>query len=284
MANFTLNLRGAFAEGATVGAYPASNWPAHVTSPSGAPLGAATNTQTVSGQSVTFTGLTDGTRYYVAQNDAATKYISISVGQDVSQSDPASQAELNAHEADTTSVHGITDTTDIPDANLASPNNPAYKMAIPWRMALHADTQVAATYALPEGFYVSAASAATNSQMGVVYLDPADFAVTGLTTKYRLRATALVNTIAPAITFTFGLYPVTATAGGADAGNATLGTVATGSTVAFASPGVQSLNQGNSGDFTAPAAGFYTLGYVSSRTITANSNVTVAAVLQVRNV
>lgn len=82
MASYTPHIAGLFAEGVTIGAYPALGWGAHVTSPSGSPLGTATNTQVVTNQTVTFTGLTAGVRYYAARNDAATRYVQFHVGQD----------------------------------------------------------------------------------------------------------------------------------------------------------------------------------------------------------
>lgn len=77
MADFTLATGGAFADGATLGAYPASAWSGRFAS--GTPIGSATNTQTVSGQSVTFTGLTAGVSYYAAVNSSNTNYIHFTV-------------------------------------------------------------------------------------------------------------------------------------------------------------------------------------------------------------
>ena len=74
MASFTLNTNYLFASG-DIGAYPASNWQGP---PSGAPVGTATNTQTISGGSVTFTGLTAGARYY-ATDATGTKYVQFTV-------------------------------------------------------------------------------------------------------------------------------------------------------------------------------------------------------------
>src|SRR5688500_7100403 len=95
-----------------------------------------------------------------------------------------------------------------------------------------------------------------NATPVAVYLAAADFSLTNRTTKLRLRAQVSTNATAPAITFTFGLYPVTF-AGGTDLLTATLGTVVTGSTVAIASPAASSTTQGNSGDFAFPSDGQY---------------------------
>jgi hypothetical protein len=99
----------------------------------------------------------------------------------------------------------------------------------------------------------------------------------------RIRAQAVVNGTAPARTITCGLYPVSSATGGTDSIQVTLGTVVAGSTVAFASPSAASLNQGNSGDFTIPADGFYALGFnLAGGVITANSRVAVNVHLQQR--
>lgn len=76
MANFTLATDGAFADGTSIGAYPADRWAGRFAS--GAPLGSATNSQSVSGQSVTFTGLSADTSYY-ATDSSGTRYLRFAV-------------------------------------------------------------------------------------------------------------------------------------------------------------------------------------------------------------
>jgi hypothetical protein len=63
---------------------------------------------------------------------------------------------------------------------------------------------------------------------------------------------------------------------------ATVGSVIAGSTVAINTPTTQIA--GNSGDFTAPAAGFYLFGVVNSGNAAAGSMQAVRAALQVRQV
>lgn len=266
MASFTPNIAGAFAEGVTIGAYPASGWPAHILSPSGAPLGTATNTQVVTNQTVIFTGLADGVRYYAAQNTSTTRYVSFTVGEDT-----VGEQVTSAQIKDATIV----------DADLASPNNSAYKTLVDWRYGVLADTVTAGTYVMFDGMVLPTAN---SSPFAAVYLDPADHAVTGLTTRYRVRGVWITNTqAAPAITCTFGLYPVATAAGAADVVSMTLGTVVTGSTAAIASPAVSTRNQAVSGDFTAPAAGYYALSVVTSGTPVADSRGILLAYLQGRN-
>lgn len=159
---------------------------------------------------------------------------------------------------------------------------PSYRTVIEPRVHTGADTFVAATYVmLVNG---STATTAANAGFAAVYLDPAEFAVAGLSTKYSVRAACFTNGTAPAITMTVGLYPVTASGGGADANSITLGVVEAGSTVAFASPAVNSRTTSTSGDFTAPEAGYYCLACATSNTPTADSRTTIVASLRARNV
>lgn len=160
-----------------------------------------------------------------------------------------------------------------------------YRMAIPWRVQDITDAHTAGTWAFMEGLAAPVGLSTDNGSLGVVYLDPADYAVSGLTTKYRVRASLLTNAnAAVAVTLTVGLYAITAVAGGADAITMTPDTVVSGSTVAFATQAQSTRGQNNSGDFTAPAAGWYALAAVNSGTVGANAQATLAAALQVRNV
>lgn len=118
-----------------------------------------------------------------------------------------------------------------------------------------------------------------------LYFDPSDWAANSRTTKLRLRVFWVTNAVAPATTFTFGLYPV-ATFGGASAAVptiATLGTVITGSTVAVATPALSSSGAVTSSDFNAPAAGPYVPGVVIGATA-GNSSEVFTVQLQYRQV
>ena len=84
--DFTLACPHRFPEGTSVGAYPASNWPAQVLSPSGAPLGAATDTQSVASGSLAFTGLVSGTRYFAAADvNGIWRYVAFTAGADTAE-------------------------------------------------------------------------------------------------------------------------------------------------------------------------------------------------------
>jgi len=116
-------------------------------------------------------------------------------------------------------------------------------------------------------------------------LDPADFPAGARSVKYRVRAQLVVNATASATTHTVGLYPISAFGGGSGAipNINTLGAVVAGSTVALSSAVASSSPEGNSGDFSAPAAGYYCLA-VNSGGTSANSLITLLAELQVRQV
>jgi hypothetical protein len=146
-----------------------------------------------------------------------------------------------------------------------------------------ADTATAGDYYFANDGTV-AIETADHSLAGLfIYIAAADFAITGRTTRLRVRGSAYVNAVAPARTITLGLYPITSVAGGNDLFQATLGTVVSGSTVAFASPSANSTNVNTSGDFTIPADGHYALGFnIAGGAITANSRVIVNLWLQQR--
>jgi hypothetical protein len=122
----------------------------------------------------------------------------------------------------------------------------------------------------------------TTGAIPVFYLDDARYAISGRSLKLCVDAQAIVNGTGPATTLTVGLFPVSSVAGAAGNLQATLGTVTSGSTVAFASPLANTPNQGSSTDFAFPADGYYTLGVTLAGTTAANSRVGINAQLQVR--
>lgn len=114
----------------------------------------------------------------------------------------------------------------------------------------------------------------------VMYLDPADYAVSGKTVKYRVRLSLLTGNN-PGVTYTVGLYPVT----GSNVGGVpifTPGAVTAGSTAAVAASAGGTFYVVTGADFTPPAAGYYQIGWVSSGTTSGNAKGTL--VLQVREV
>lgn len=159
-----------------------------------------------------------------------------------------------------------------------------YMNSINWRSIVVPAATAASTLFLPESGAAGLAAATTDSPLAVVYVDPADNSIAGLTTKYRVNAVCFTNATAPAANFTVGLYPITANAGGAGAITMTNGAVVTGSTILFTAPALSTQNQNNSGDFTGLAAGYYALGVVISAITAASSRVVLSAKLSVHNV
>lgn len=117
----------------------------------------------------------------------------------------------------------------------------------------------------------------------LVYLDDADYAIAGRTTKLRVRGIVLANATAPAINFTFALHPITV-AGAADTVTYYLGTATAGSTAVATTPSASTVTAATGTDFTIPADGAYALGVTISGTLANNSAVSVHAQLQLRHV
>lgn len=158
----------------------------------------------------------------------------------------------------------------------------AYRKLVDWRPLVFTDASSGIVFYLVQNGGLGATTTGVTSS--IVHLDPADYALPGMDTKYRVKAVCMTNGTAPAVTFTAGLYPITAVGGAADVSTLTGGTVTTGSTVAFASPAANTPSVGNSGDFAAPAAGFFALGVLLSGTPAADARGVVSATLEVRNV
>jgi hypothetical protein len=107
-----------------------------------------------------------------------------------------------------------------------------------------------------------------------MYLDPADYAITGYTLKYRVIMSYSQNAVGNAATsvLTAGLYPYVG-AGATTTWLATLGTVQAGSTAASAAgvPAASAEGRVISSSFTAPAANTYALAVAVSVATTAGS-------------
>jgi hypothetical protein len=114
------------------------------------------------------------------------------------------------------------------------------------------------------------------------YFDPADYAVTGRSVKYRLWAGVVTNATAPAVTLTYSLNPV------ATWGTASTPTVATiGSALAsvvITSPAASSRVIGTPVEFDAPAAGWYVFTIAISATTATNPMMAHFMELKVRQV
>jgi hypothetical protein len=149
----------------------------------------------------------------------------------------------------------------------------------------HIAGRVAGTYGFSHGQPLAITGTGILYPLDIIYIDSADYpAVGGLTAKLRLRATLLVNDVAPTGNFVLGLHPVTrpATSGGAGLNIHTIGAAVAGSTLTFTAPAADSRNNGVGADFALPADGFYVVGMVSSATVAANSHLHFSAILQMR--
>lgn len=147
--------------------------------------------------------------------------------------------------------------------------------------ALVQDFHPASTVLLPDdiGFLTSHGEAIQSSNLGLLTrIEAADYAVSGRTTKLRVRATVVTDAVASAITFTCGLHPINAPS----AGNWQFGAAVAGSTAAIASPAANSLNEADSGDFNIPADGYYGLAIVKSGAGTATFDAMMNIQLQQR--
>jgi hypothetical protein len=118
-----------------------------------------------------------------------------------------------------------------------------------------------------------------------VYLDPADWTAGSRTTQMQLRMRWRTNDVAPGISFTFGLWPVSTWAnpgGGQAAIIASVGAQASGSAVALTTPSASAGGVAVSGAFTAPTAGDYILGVQASGSQALSSVVSLVAQLMYR--
>jgi hypothetical protein len=169
----------------------------------------------------------------------------------------------------------------ISDTDLASPNNSVYRLA-------HAQTSgiggaVAGTYSSTSAgaYAISGATTVQNNPIPLFYFLPADFTVASKTTYFRVRMVVTVGSTSPStVVFTAGLYPVTVSAG-----NYTLGTVVTGSTVASSGLTTNNNFKFDTSDFAASAlssGSSYALGVVVS-SITAPTGIDLNLRLDMRH-
>lgn len=170
----------------------------------------------------------------------------------------------------------------VADGDLASPNNSVFKLLL---QEVCGSTNATGTYHFTQGSTLSTGAstgaAGTGSPRLFDYAS-GDYAVAGLTTRFRVKLEIHVGATSPStVTFTAGLYPVTIVAG-----VWTLGTVVAGSTALSSGLATNTISRFNSGDFAASALlsdpGTYVLGVVVG-SITVPAGITIAAQLQTRN-
>lgn len=172
----------------------------------------------------------------------------------------------------------------IADASLATPNNSVYRTIDTASSHLGSGITSGTFVMYPTSASLKSAVDVVAGVFPIMYLVGADYAISGLTTKVRVRLVVACNATAPGTqTFTGGLYPVTV-AGGSSAFVPTLGTVTSGTTAAVVNPSASTVQATASSDTTIPADGAYCLGFTSSATTATNSFTKLYAHLQFRNV
>lgn len=110
----------------------------------------------------------------------------------------------------------------------------------------------------------------------------ADHAVSGLTTQFRVQAATIVNTIAPAVNFTFALAPITAIGG--SGGSISIAIGATLGSFTRSAPLAATSYREEGADFTIAGNNNYVLVVALSGTPAANSRVNCCLRLQVHNI
>lgn len=116
-----------------------------------------------------------------------------------------------------------------------------------------------------------------------VPLVPADYAVAGLTTQFRIQAATITNTVPPAANFTFGLSTITGL-GGSSGLLAITNISASVASVTRSAPGATASFIDSTADFTIPGTGVYLLTVAISSALAANSHTECKLRLQVHNV
>jgi hypothetical protein len=140
---------------------------------------------------------------------------------------------------------------------------------------------VSGTYLIGSGAVLDSANGAQNARL-LSFLT-ADFAVSGLTAKFRMRGIAYSNPTSAAASFTLGLYPVAGIGGSPGQMSITLGAVVAGSTVSFGLPATSTATPAVGSDFALPTQGVYAFGVVVGSTTNANSLVGLYSRLEVHH-
>lgn len=117
----------------------------------------------------------------------------------------------------------------------------------------------------------------------IIPITLADYAVSGLTTQFRVQAATITNNAAPAVNFVYSLGLVAGLSG--TGGSIGISSVTLNPTnVTRATPGGVTANVDSTADFTVSSSGVYVLCVTLSGTPADNSNTVCALRLQVHNV
>lgn len=140
-----------------------------------------------------------------------------------------------------------------------------------------------ATTWVPTVLSAGAAVGGSSTSYVVCPITLADYAVSGLTTQFRVQALTLTNPTAPAVNFTFGCQLIATLSGGASfLSIASL--VASPATVTRSAPAANSGLVDSTSDFTISSSGAYVLTVTTSGTPAASSATSLNVRLQVHNI
>ena len=175
------------------------------------------------------------------------------------ESDPAAGAALASHVANVTTAHSV-------DTRLTAAINAV------WRPLVICQAAATSAQVTGAGDYIISGSgglvtqSATGNQPVLVDLDTTEIA------SLRLRVGFIVNDTAPAMTFTFGVYPVGTPSGATNVINPNLGAIVAASAVAITTPAANSkAAPSSSGTFACPTTGKYSVAATASAAMAANS-------------
>lgn len=145
----------------------------------------------------------------------------------------------------------------------------------------------AGTYGMGQGDKCAISGTGTQYPLNTIYIAAADYPAAGtLAAKLRIRVQIHCNDVAPGVTFTAALHPVTrpATSGAAGLCIYTIGAAVASSGIAIATPAADSSNVAvGAADIALPADGYYVIGITTSGgALAASSHVHISAILQMR--
>jgi hypothetical protein len=141
----------------------------------------------------------------------------------------------------------------------------------------------ATTWIPTNGYPVASGGTVSTQLVSILPITLADYAVSGLTTQFRVEASTVTNTVAPGVSFTFGLYGIASSTGSGGNIIITLTAAVAGSGVTRTTPAASSNFVDWSSDFTG-SNGTWLLCIASSGTPAANSNTQFKVRLQYHNI
>ena len=148
---------------------------------------------------------------------------------------------------------------------------------------LFSSSFAAATYSATKTAAIQAIGTTAAASPVVLPINLPDFAVSGLTTQFRIQALTMTNATAPAMNFTFGVALIMAQAGGSGLiGITTIGSVL-GAVTATAPPAATPTTS-TGVDFTIAGSGAYVLVVTTSGTPAVNSVAGCTVRLQVHHI